>query len=161
MRIQAPCARPWQVYHCTQARMLTHVVWVDDVLRQWCDIDMPMRPMGDGVAKTVHQASAIRIMVDRGLVLIDPVADPAFEIDEVEVGMLQRFAQSGHGQRLADKLDAMTREILTRPEYRPQDALQVADDAGQGQGIDRALWASVASRRGHPPGRRYSGGSGG
>ncbi len=161
MRIQAPCARPWQVYHCTQARMLTHVVWVDDVLRQWCDIDMPMRPMGDGVAKTVHQANAIRIMVDRGLVLIDPIADVDGVKDSIEVETLRFIGAPNAYERAAREFTAPYRAVPRRLAYRLQDALQVADDAGQGQGIDRALWASVASRRGHPPGRRYSGGSGG
>jgi hypothetical protein len=85
--------------------MLTHVVWVDDVLRQWCDIDMPMRPMGDGVAKTVHQANAIRIMVDRGLVLIDPIADVDGVKDSIEVETLRFIGAPNAYERAAGELD--------------------------------------------------------
>lgn len=131
--------------------MLTHVVWVDDVLRQWCEFDWPLRPLGDSAAKTVHQASAIRIMVDRGLVLIDPIADVDGVKDSIEVETLRFIGAPNAYERAAMEFTAPYRAVPRRLAYRLQDALQVADDAGQGQGIDRALWASVASRRGCPP----------
>ena len=112
MRIQAPCTRPWQVYHCTQARMLTHVVWVDDVLRQWCEFDWPLRPLGDSAAKTVHQASAIRIMVDRGLVLIDPIVDDGEARDRMEVDTLQAIARLHATETEAERIKELVRRFV-------------------------------------------------
>ena len=87
----------WIVWHVPRCQVLRHVVWVDDSTHQWAQylVDQFGRltpqfgPNGPEPVRKVFQAKRIKIMVDRRLVLIDPIDDPDAEKDDQEVDQLK------------------------------------------------------------------------
>lgn len=67
--------RNWQVWHCEEARLLPHVVVVDDVLSLWVEYVFPFQMRRGELAVRVCKATRIQILTNQRLVLINPLAD--------------------------------------------------------------------------------------
>lgn len=87
----------WIVWHVPRCQMLRHVVWADDGTHQWGEYAFDrmgphmanLGPYGLEQMINVFQAKQIKIMVDRRLVLIDPIDDPGAEDDLNELKLLE------------------------------------------------------------------------
>lgn len=66
------------VYHAPTCKALRDVVWVDDSTHRWASIARTTNGIliSDGeIAVNEHQAKKILVMVDKRLIIIDPVDD--------------------------------------------------------------------------------------
>lgn len=62
----------WCVYHAEKCCVLRKVMWVDDETAQWCE---GLAVVNGTLMTRVKQAKKIAIIVERRLVVINPVDD--------------------------------------------------------------------------------------
>jgi hypothetical protein len=68
----------WKVYHAERCEMLREVVWVDDEIRQWAEVALPVQvdpATGDSVLLRAFEAKKIEIIPLMRLVVINPIED--------------------------------------------------------------------------------------
>lgn len=60
------------VYHAGECRVLKYARWADDVTAQWGELRVPVQ---HGPVEDTFHAKKISIMLDRHLIIINPIED--------------------------------------------------------------------------------------
>jgi hypothetical protein len=63
----------WTTYHAERCAVLRGMVWVDQELKRWAQYVLPYRMKNGALAVEEFEAKKILILVDRKLIVINPV----------------------------------------------------------------------------------------